>query len=609
MMLNKINCRIIINMNRFVVFALIPLILSIGLAPALPFVDAFESSLVCENNQILVQRSTNDKYNCVNSDTAQKWITSGFAKSDDKQFKDSSPFEIPTANGQTSQKPNIIVIMGDDVGWYNIGAYNLGVMTQTTPNIDRMAKNGMLFTDYYGDPSCTAARASFATGQLPIRTGLTTVGQAGVDHGIPDEAPTVATVLKDMGYATGQFGKNHFGDLNKYLPTVNGFDEFYGYLYHLDAMEDPFNRTYPDELNAILGPRNMLHSWASNADDNTIDPRWGKVGKQIIEDDGPLPPERMKTIDTVIADHTIAFMDKSRAEDKPFFVWHNPSRVHAFTHLSEHYDSLRTSENGWSIGDAAHKEFDDGVGRIVKYVEDNGLAENTIIIVTSDNGAENWTWPDGGQTPFAGGKGTLLEGGMRVPMVVQWPGHIPAGNVENGMMSHLDWLPTLVAFAGNPNIIDELKEGKKIGDKTYKVHLDGFNQVPLLTGEGESNRNIIYYFQGPKLGAIRVDDYKYRFLDQPQGWFGPTVQLGWPEITNLRLDPLERTGVPRGSPGSGSLFATEWFAHEFWRFVFANQEVENLAETFVDFPPLQGSSSSNLPEIKEQIKQAMQASK
>jgi arylsulfatase len=225
-------------------------------------------------------------------------------------------------------------------------------------------------------------------------------------------------------------------------------------------MEDPFNQTYPPELNSIIGPRNLIHTWASDVDDPTIDERWGKVGKQIIEDDGPLPPERMETIDTETLDHAINFMDKALAEDKPFFVWHNPSRVHAFTHLSDYYDDLRTPENGWSIGDAGHKEFDDTVGRLVKYVEDNGIAENTIIVVTSDNGAENWTWPDGAQTPFAGGKGGILEGGMRVPMIVQWPANMPAGEIENGIMSHLDWLPTLVAAAGNPNIIEELKEGK-----------------------------------------------------------------------------------------------------------------------------------------------------
>jgi arylsulfatase len=372
-------------------------------------------------------------------------------------------------------------------------------------------------------------------------------------------------------------------------------------------MEDPFYPSYPDELNAIMGPRNMIHSWASDVDDPTVDERWGKVGKQIIEDDGPLPPERMKTIDTVITDHTIKFMDKSREEGKPFFVWLNPSRVHVFTHLSDDYESLRTSENGWTVVDAAHKEFDDTVGRIVKYVEDNGLTENTIIMVTSDNGAENWTWPDGAQTPFAGGKGQIQEGGVRVPMIVQWPGHFQSGKIENGIMSHLDWLPTLVAAAGNPNIIDELKEGKKIGDKTYRVHIDGYNQLPVLTGEGESNRHEIYYFMGPKLGAIRIDDYKYRFLDQPQGWFGPTVELGWPDIVNLRLDPLERTGINRGGAASSSLFAMEFYAHEFWRFVFAQQEVEKLAETFVEYPPMQGSTSFSLESVREQIKNVHQA--
>jgi len=405
--------------------------------------------------------------------------------------------------------------------------------------------------------------------------------------------------LKSMGYSTGQFGKNHFGDLNKHLPTVHGFDEFFGYLYHLDALEDPFQRTFPQDQNLILGPRNMVHTWASDVDDSTVDPRWGKVGKQVIEDAGQVPPERMKTLDSEILDHSINFMQKSLDEDKPFFAWINPSRMHVVTHLSEHYDSLRNSENGWTIYEAGMVEVDDLVGDVMNFLETNGIKENTIVVFTTDNGAEVFTWPDGGMTPFRGSKGQILEGGMRVPMLVQWPGQIPSGIVENGLMSGLDWLPTLVAAAGNPNISEELKEGKTMGGTTYKVHLDGYNQLDFLTGKGPSNRDVIYYFAQHQLGAVRVGDYKYRFIDMPNGWFGEVVELGWPSITNLRLDPFERAGIPSG--GEGSLAYYNYFVYEFWRFVESQQKVEELVLTFVDYPPMQDPASFNLDAVKKKI--------
>ena len=510
----------------------------------------------------------------------------------------------PASTPPSERQPNIIVIMGDDIGWSNIGVYNQGIMSGRTPNLDRMANEGMRFTDYYAEASCTAGRANFITGELPIRTGLTTVGQAGAQLGIPDEAVTIAQVLKSMGYATGQFGKNHLGDLNKFLPTVHGFDEFFGYLYHLDAMEDPSHRNYPQALKDAVGPRNMVHCWATDTDDQTVMPRWGKIGKQKIEDAGELYPKRMETVDDEILDFTTKFMDKARTDKKPFFVWLNPTRMHVVTHLSEKYESMRNSENGWSIQEAGMAQLDDVVGSVMAYLKNNGLDDNTIVVFTTDNGAENFTWPDGGQTPFAGGKGTGLEGGFRVPAIVRWPGKVPAGKVENGIFSGLDWFPTLVAAAGNPNITSELLTGKKIGDQTFKVHLDGYNQLDLITGKAPSARHEIFYLTESTLAAVRVDDYKYRFTDQPGGWLGPTVKVDWPILTNLRLDPYERTGMFNGKD-NGSIAYYNWFAYEFWRFVFVQQVVGKAAQTLIDFPPMQGGASFNMSAVKAQIDKAI----
>jgi arylsulfatase A-like enzyme len=509
-------------------------------------------------------------------------------------------------NQSTQNKPNIVFIMGDDIGWFNIGAYHQGMMAGRTPNLDRMAAEGMRFTDYYAEASCTAGRANFVTGQIPIRTGLTTVGQAGAAIGMPAQAPTIATALKSQGYVTGQFGKNHFGDRNEFLPTMHGFDEFWGYLYHLDAMEDPFHPNYPQALKDKVGPRNLLHCWATDKDDSTVDPRWGKVGKQKIVDEGPLPPHpidgikhNMETIDEVILDHAMKFVDKAVADGKPFFLYLNPSRMHVVTHLSDKYQKMRTPENGWGVYEAGMAQLDDVVGGVMKKLKDLGIDDNTILVFSTDNGAENFTWPDGGQTPFAGGKGTVLEGGFRVPCILRWPGKVPAGKVENGLMSGLDWFPTFVAAAGNPNIVDELKKGKKLGDKTFKVHLDGYNQLDFITGKGKSARNEIFYFVEATLGAVRIGDYKYRFIDQPQGWLGGTVKVDWPILTNLRLDPLERTGMGQ------SMEQAEWYKYEFWRFVFVQQEVAKFGETFVQFPPIQKPASFNLDAVKEQVVKAV----
>lgn len=505
----------------------------------------------------------------------------------------------------SNTKPNIIVIMADDVGWFNIGAYNQGIMSTKTPNLDKLAAEGMRMTDYYAEPSCTAGRANFITGELPIRTGLTTVGQAGASIGMPDEAPTIATALKEQGYATGQFGKNHFGDLNRFLPCVHGFDEFYGYLYHLDAMEDPFWHSYPANLKDKIGPRNMIQCSATNVDDATVQPRWGKVGKQKIEDAGALPPERMKTVDDEILTKTFNFMDKAQKEGKPFFVWLNPTRMHIITHLSDKYENQMNSENGWYEEEAGMAQLDDIVGSVLKKVKDMGLDNNTIIAFTTDNGAEVFTWPDGGMTPFAGAKGTVLEGGMRVPMMVRWPGKIPAGVVSNGIMSGLDWFPTLLKVAGNPNIVDELKKGQTLNGKKYRVHLDGYDQTNLLTGKGPSNRHEILYFAEKRLGAVRIDDYKYRFIDQPDGWLGATVELDWPILVNLRLDPFERAGMPAGG-NNGSLNFYSFYVHEFWRFVYVQDMIGAYAQSFIEYPPMQKGASFNMENVKEQVIKAIQ---
>jgi arylsulfatase A-like enzyme len=509
------------------------------------------------------------------------------------------------ADAEAGKKPNIVFIMGDDIGWFNIGAYHRGMMAGKTPNLDKMAAEGMMFTDYYAEASCTAGRANFITGELPFRTGLTTVGQAGSPLGIPAEAPTLATALKSMGYATGQFGKNHLGDLNKFLPTVHGFDEFFGYLYHLDAMEDPAHRNYPPALKDKVGPRNMVHSWATDTNDPTVQPRWGMIGKQKIEDAGELYPKRMETVDDEILDFTLKFMDRSKKDGKPFFVWLNPTRMHVVTHLSEKYEKMRTPENGWSIEEAGMAQLDDIVGSVMKYLKDNGLDENTIVVFTTDNGAENFTWPDGGQTPFAGGKGTAMEGGFRVPCIIRWPGQVPANKVENGIVSGLDWFPTLAAAAGDPNIKEELIKGKQLGDMTYKVHLGGYNQMNMITGKGPSARKEIFYFTESTLSAVRINDYKYRFTDQPSGWLGSTVKLDWPVLVNLRLDPFERTGMFNGKD-NGSLAYYNWFVFEFWRFTFVQQVVGQYAQTFIEFPPMQKGASFNMETVKQQIQKAME---
>jgi arylsulfatase A-like enzyme len=524
------------------------------------------------------------------------------------------------------KKPNILVIMGDDVGWFNIGAYHRGIMSGKTPNLDRLASEGLMFTDYYAEASCTAGRANFITGELPIRTGLTTVGQAGADVGIPDQAATLATVLKALGYETGQFGKNHLGDLNKYLPTVHGFDEFFGYLYHLDAMSDPYWFNYPQDWIDKSGPRDLIHSWATDVDNPTVEARWGKVGKQKIVDEGPLAPfpnmagrqnwqesrkakYDMETFDEVLVQHSNAFMDKAKKDGKPFFLWHNTTRMHVFTFIPPKYQAMMNPKSNYGLEEAGMAQLDDSVGALLKHLEDIGEAGNTIVIFTTDNGAEVFTWPDGGMTPFKATKGTVMEGGFRVPAMIRWPGMIKPGTVENGLFSGLDWLPTLAAAAGNPKITEQLLKGVNLCGQKYKNHLDGYNQMDLLLGKGPSARHELFYFGGPKLGAIRIDDFKFQFYQQPWGWPGEKVTTDMPTIVNLRQDPFERTPSLRGESTNemGGGYMNDFYAREFWRFVLVQKQVAALAATAVDYPPMQAPASFNLEAVKRQIDETIKA--
>jgi len=516
--------------------------------------------------------------------------------------KESASETEAESQGSYGKQPNIVFIMGDDIGWFNIGAYHRGIMAGKTPNLDKLADDGMLFTDYYAEASCTAGRANFLTGQLPVRTGMTTVGQAGSKLGIPKEAPTIGNALKSMGYATGQFGKNHLGDHNEFLPCVHGFDEFYGYLYHLDAMEDPAWHSYPKDPDFVgkYGPRNVVGCKATAAEDETEDPRWGKVGKQVVEDGGTLYPERMKTFDNEIVDRAFKFIDKAKSDGKPFFLYVNPTRMHVITHLSDEYAGQMTPENGYYQYEAGMVQLDDIVGSIRKKLADDGLTDETIIVFTTDNGAEVFTWPDGGMTPFKGTKGMTTEGGFRVPAIISWPGVVDPGSVSNDLFSGLDWFPTLVAAAGNPNIAEELKAGKTLDGQEFKVHLDGYNQTEVLAGSGPSKRTEIYYFAESTVGAVRIDDYKYVFIDQPGGWFGPKEKLNMPRLYNIRLDPFERAYMDEAPPQ-----LADFYVHEFWRFVFVQEKVREMAQTFVDFPPMQRGASFNLDDLKLQIEEAM----
>jgi len=500
------------------------------------------------------------------------------------------------------KKPNILVIWGDDIGIHNISAYNLGVMGYHTPNIDRIAKEGALFTDAYAQQSCTAGRASFITGQHPFRTGLLTIGMPGSAQGIPEWSPTIAGLLKPQGYVTGQFGKNHLGDLNSHLPTVNGFDEFLGNLYHLNAEEEPETYYYPKDpaFKAAFGPRGVLHTFASDQDDPTVDGRNGRVGRQTITDTGPLTRERMETIDTEIYDAEHKFVAKAVKDGKPFFVWFNTTRMHVWTRLKKSSDG-RTGIGLYPDGMVEH---DDMVGGVLKQLDDLGIADNTIVVYGTDNGAETGTWPDGGCTPFHGEKGTTWEGGFRVPMLVRWPGVIKPGTIYNDIFSQEDWLPTLLAAAGEPNIVEKIKQGYEANGKTFKVHLDGYNFLPYFKGEvPKGPREEIFYFgQGGELNAVRWNDWKVSFAMVNGNIATGTRDVpGWPEIVNLRADPYEK------APRESGMYI-RWYADNIWLFVPVQQKLKEFLTTLPQFPFQQGSSL-NAAGINYNSLQAMQAMK
>lgn len=490
-----------------------------------------------------------------------------------------------------SDQPNILVIMADDVGWASLGSYHGGIKSIQTPNLDQLAAKGARLTDYYAEPSCTAGRSAFLTGQFPVRTGMHTVGLPGDPKGLSPEDPTLANMLKSMGYATGQFGKNHLGDLNRFLPTVKGFDEYWGWLYHLNAMEytsDPDWPTDP-EFAEQFGPRNVIHAFATEEDDPTEDPRWGSVGKQRIVDDGPAPPERQKTLDVEVTAHTLDFIDRAVEAETPFFVWMAPARAHVWTHLSPEYEALLGDGRG--LQDVIMRELDDTIGKVLTHLETLGIADNTIVVFTSDNGPETMTWPDGGTTPFHGEKGTTWEGGFRVPAIIRWPGTIPEGQVLNGIFSGMDWMPTLVAAAGGP---EDLPAELRAGYEGYQVHLDGYNQLPYLTGEdGDSSRKELIYYEGPDLQAVRYNDWKAHFVVQNQGWAGAKEELNAPLLFNLRRDPYEKAAEESG-------MYTRWMGNKMWAFGPAARLVQQHLATFAEFPP-RGSAVTNQTHVEEQI--------
>ncbi|MGI9516316.1 MAG: arylsulfatase [Pirellulaceae bacterium] len=503
------------------------------------------------------------------------------------------------------QRPNILVIMGDDVGIPNISAYSHGVMGYHTPNIDRIAREGAMFTDYYGEQSCTAGRSAFITGQSPFRVGLTKVGMPGAKQGISFDDPTIAELLKPFGYTCGQFGKNHLGDRNEYLPTVHGFDEYAGVLYHLNALEEPENVDYPKDPDffATYGPRDSIKTWATDTHDPTEDPRFGVVGKQRIESTGQVTIERMKTYDDETLAQSIDFMDRAVQADQPFFVWHNTTRTHTFTHLRKKYADM-IPEKGF-MG-AAMTELDDTVGALLQKLEDLGVADNTIVIFTSDNGAMKFSWPDGGSSPFQGEKATTWEAGVRVPMVVRWPGVVQPDTVINDIMGHNDWLPTFLAAVGEPDIKEKLLEGYAAGDKTYKVHLDGYNQMPLLSGQGPSARQEFHYVSDDgDYAAFRYGKWKISFLTQQQNgfdvWDAPYVTHRVPRITDLRADPYEQALVR-----NASFNWQEWQFRRSFLLVPAQGIVGDFVKSFDDFPPRGAPASFSVGDALKKLLEVRQ---
>ncbi len=481
----------------------------------------------------------------------------------------------------TMKKPNIVIIWGDDIGQFNISAYNNGMMGYKTPNIDRIAKEGALFTDWYGQQSCTAGRAAFITGQSPIRTGLTKIGMPGEKQGLQKEDPTIAELLKPLGYMTGQFGKNHLGDLDEYLPTNHGFDEFFGNLYHLNAEQEPENVDYPKnpEFKKKFGPRGVIHSYADGR----------------IQDTGPLTKKRMETIDVEVNQKALDFLDRAKKADKPFLLWWNSTRMHIFTHLKK--ESQGKTGNG--IYADGMVEHDVMVGEVLDKLKELGLEDNTIVMYSTDNGAECLSWPDGGTTMFHGEKNTQWEGGFRVPTLIRWPGVIKPGTVRNEIGAHEDMLPTLLAAAGEPGVKDELLKGKKVGNMTYKVHLDGYNLIPALKGEGEWPRHeFLYWTDGGSVAALRYNDWKATFLRQDAHglnvWLEPFTEMRAPMLTNLRMDPFERAHYE-------GMDYNRWFIEHMYMVVPAAGYVGQWIQSFRDFPPRQKPGKFNLDDVMESV--------
>ena len=500
------------------------------------------------------------------------------------------------------KKPNILVIFGDDIGQSNVSAYTMGLMGYRTPNIDRIGKEGMIFTDYYAEQSCTAGRSSFITGQCTLRTGLSKVGIPGSTVGLQPRDVTIAQLLKGMGYATGQFGKNHLGDRNEYLPTVHGFDEFFGNLYHLNAEEDPESFTYPQDpkIRAAIGPRGVLRCNATDKDDPTVQPRFGKVGKQTIEDTGPLTKKRMETIDDETSGAAIDFIQRQTKAGKPFFCWMNTTRMHLRTHVrAEHRDKPGfTARTEYADGMIEH---DGTVGTLLKTLDDLGIANDTIVLYTTDNGPHGNSWPDAATTPFRSEKDTNWEGAFRVPCMIRWPGHINPGSVSNEIVSGLDWMPTFLAAAGDSDVTNKLLKGFSVGGTTYKVHLDGYNQLPYLTGQQDhgARKEFIYFNDDGDLVAVRVENWKVVFEEQRapgtlQIWAEPFTKLRLPKVFDLRADPYERADITSNT-------YWDWYISNPAPFLGSQPVVAKFLATFKDYPPSQRPSSFSIDQIVEKM--------
>ncbi len=500
-----------------------------------------------------------------------------------------------------ADKPNILVIWGDDIGIWNLSCYSHGMMGYRTPHIDRLAKEGTMFTDSYGEQSCTAGRASFITGQSGFRTGLTKVGLPGADVGLQAEDPTIAELLKPQGYATGQFGKNHLGDRNAYLPTVHGFDEFFGNLYHLNAEEDPEDVDYPKEpsFKARFGPRGVLRCHATDKDDPTEEPRWGRVGKQKIEDTGPLSRKRMETCDDEFAAAAIDFIKRQHAAGKPFFAWVSFTHMHLRTHTKP--SSLGQAGDHQSPYHDTMIDHDKNVGQVLDVLDQLKIADNTIVIYSTDNGPHMNTWPDGAMTPFRSEKDTNWEGAFRIPELIRWPGKIPAGLVTNEIIQHHDWLPTFLAAAGEPDIVEKCKKGYKAGAKNFKVHLDGYNLLPFLTGKEKQSprKGFVYFDDDGNLVALRAGNWKAVFMEQRcQGtlliWGEPFTTLRIPKLYNLRTDPFERADITSNT-------YWDWYMSKAYMILAAQAIVQPFLETFKEFPPRQKAASFTIDQAMQKM--------